>query len=178
MLVPTFRAYLGQRDEYAALAARVEHQERTVADLKHELEQWKDPAFIEAQARARLTFVYPGETAYQVIDLDRITPAVRQPPPGTPRPGTELTPYYATLLDSLRSIDQGPTPPPAGPGNADVPLAPALLPKPSGSPSPSSSGSSATRSPSPSPSPSQSSPSRSPGRSSTPSGSGTSSATP
>lgn len=167
MLVPTFRAYLGQRDEYVALTARVEHQERTVQELQHELERWKDPAFIEAQARARLTFVYPGETAYQVIDLDRITPAVRQPPPGTPRPGTELTPYYATLLDSLRSIDQGPAPPPAGPDNSKVPLAPALLPKPPGS-SPSS-----ASSPTSTGSPSSRSASGTPSDSTTPSGTAT-----
>lgn len=142
MLVPTLRAYLQQRDEHAALAQRVEQQQRTVDELQRELEQWQDPAFIEAQARARLTFVYPGETAYQVIDLDRIAPAVRQPPPGTPRPGTELTPYYATVLDSLRSIDQGRTAPARETGNLPPP---AIAPSPGqsspGQASPSPSGS-------------------------------------
>ncbi len=144
MLVPTFRAYLGQRDDYVALTAQVEAQEQTVQGLRDDLERWKDPAYIEAQARARLTFVYPGETAYQVIDLDEVTPAIRKARSATSRPDTELTPYYATVLDSLRTIDQGPAPQSA-PDQSNVPLAPTVIPKSSGSAAPSTSTSSATR---------------------------------
>lgn len=108
MLVPTVRAYLEQRDQYAALTHRVQEQQRTVEELRADLERWKEPGFIETQARQRLTFVYPGETAYRVIDLGQVAPTLR-PATGAARAETELTPYYAVLLDSLRTIDQGPT---------------------------------------------------------------------
>ncbi len=133
MLVPTVRAWLSQRDDYAALQSQVAEQERTVQWLRAELEAWKDPAYVEAQARERLTFVYPGETAYQVIDLDRVTPANRRGSGAQPRPGTELTPYYAMMLDSLRTIDQGVTAGAGAPDQSTVPLSPALTPKPSAS---------------------------------------------
>ncbi|GAA2171810.1 hypothetical protein GCM10009846_07140 [Agrococcus versicolor] len=67
-LAPSVGLLLEQRRTIADLQAQVAQQEQSVDDLGDEVAQWDDPAYIEAQARDRLFYVYPGETAYVVID--------------------------------------------------------------------------------------------------------------
>lgn len=67
-LAPTVALLIEQRQEIAALEAEVAEQEEAVDDLEAQVAQWDDPAYIEAQARDRLYYVYPGETAYVVLD--------------------------------------------------------------------------------------------------------------
>jgi cell division protein FtsB len=68
--VVPLRAYFTQRADIAALQAKTSGQEQRVAELKDSRERWKDPAYVEAQARARLHFVMPGEVGYVVLDPD------------------------------------------------------------------------------------------------------------
>lgn len=67
-LAPTVALLVEQRQDIADLQAQVAAQEENVDDLEAEVAQWDDPAYIEAQARDRLFYVYPGETAYVVLD--------------------------------------------------------------------------------------------------------------
>lgn len=67
-LAPSVGLLLEQRQTIADLQDRVAEQQENVDDLTDEVAQWDDPAFIEAQARDRLFYVYPGETAYVVLD--------------------------------------------------------------------------------------------------------------
>lgn len=55
------RTYFSQRSEFAQLATANEQLEREVADYQQKVNLQNDPAYIEAQARARLHFVKPGE---------------------------------------------------------------------------------------------------------------------
>lgn len=64
---PTQR-YFAQRAQINALRQQVNASEERVIKAKAELERWNDPAYVKAQARARLHFVMPGETQYIVID--------------------------------------------------------------------------------------------------------------
>ena len=48
-------------------------QQAVVDQLQTEIDRWQDPAYIEAQARDRLLYVYPGDISYLVID-DGLTP--------------------------------------------------------------------------------------------------------
>lgn len=68
--VVPLRAYFTQRTDIAALRAKTAGQEQRVEELKASRERWKDPAYVEAQARARLHFVMPGEVGYVVLDPD------------------------------------------------------------------------------------------------------------
>ena len=43
---------------------------RDISALKREKARWDDPAYVEAQARARFAFGFPGEIGYQVLDDD------------------------------------------------------------------------------------------------------------
>jgi hypothetical protein len=68
VLAPSLRILVEQQQELAALEQRVAEQEALVEGLAIDLDRWQDPAFIEAQARDRLLYVYPGDISYLVID--------------------------------------------------------------------------------------------------------------
>lgn len=68
ILSPTLRVLAEQQQEIAALEAALEESQQEVLALEEQRERWKDPAFVETQARERLLFVYPGDITYLVID--------------------------------------------------------------------------------------------------------------
>jgi hypothetical protein len=104
LLFPTVRAYLGQRAELDSLAGQVEVAEQEEETLRHELDRWQDTAFVIAQARERLGYVMPGETAYRVIDPEVVSepePDGTEPTAGpTPLVGAGTKPWYATVWES------------------------------------------------------------------------------
>nr|WP_297429627.1 septum formation initiator family protein [uncultured Actinotalea sp.] len=107
LLFPSLRAYLGQRAELDALEQELVAAQERQADLRAELERWEDPAYVEAQARSRLSYVRPGETAYRVIDPEVVVepPAVegttsQETGPALPVGGSG-TPWYMTIWDSV-----------------------------------------------------------------------------
>ncbi|MHA3947012.1 septum formation initiator family protein [Cellulomonas bogoriensis] len=107
LLFPTVRAYLSQRAELEGLAAEVEAAEARERDLEAELRRWDDPAFVQAQARSRLSFVFPGQTAFRVIDPevvpdeDPLEPLPSGAGPHLPD-GEDGGPWYATVWESVR----------------------------------------------------------------------------
>ena len=94
------REFVSQRGEIAELAEANAQAEQRVAALAAERRRLDDPAHIAAEARRRLHFVMPGETAYVVI------PA----PPAAEAGPDEDAAWYARLWDSLAEADQ-PAPP-------------------------------------------------------------------
>ena len=64
----SMRAYLEQKEHLEALRDAIEDSEQNIAALQREKRRWQDPAFIEAQATQRLSWVMPGEISFQVID--------------------------------------------------------------------------------------------------------------
>ncbi|GAA1921982.1 cell division protein DivIC [Nocardioides marmoribigeumensis] len=66
----SLRAHLDQRSHIHALQQSIADSHREIAALKREKQRWKDPAYVEAQARARFAFGFPGEIGYQVLDDD------------------------------------------------------------------------------------------------------------
>lgn len=61
------REYLAQRAEIEQYRTQVAEQKQRVAALEKARDRWRDPTFVEAQARERLQYVMPGETAYVVL---------------------------------------------------------------------------------------------------------------
>lgn len=100
------RAWLTQRAEIAALEADVAAAQIRVADLQQELEDWNDPAFVIAQARSRLHFVFPGEVGYVVLGSDDrpVTPDTT----AAQRP----VPWHEQLWESTRQADLAGAPSP------------------------------------------------------------------
>jgi hypothetical protein len=64
----SMRAYLEQKEHLEALRQAIAQSEKNIAALRREKRRWEDPAFIEAQATQRLSWVMPGEISFQVID--------------------------------------------------------------------------------------------------------------
>jgi cell division protein FtsB len=100
------REFLSQRGEIDAGAAKQAAQQARVAALEKQLQQLKDPAYVRAQARLRLHFVLPGETAYVVLSPPvtrdvRGTAAVT----GAMATGPEA-PWYSQVWGSVKAADR------------------------------------------------------------------------
>ncbi|MCJ7827214.1 MAG: septum formation initiator family protein [Demequinaceae bacterium] len=101
VILPSLRAYARQQDKLTELRAEAEDARAEVAGLEAELARWGDPAYVAAQARERLTYVFPGETPYRVIDPETVTgtpPPTVEPDVPTIRDGV---PWYSVVWDSL-----------------------------------------------------------------------------
>ena len=72
---PSIRVYNEQRASNSALLAQRDAAQAQVDDLNAQLARWQDPAYVVAQARERLAYVYPGETPYRVVDPEVARPA-------------------------------------------------------------------------------------------------------
>src|SRR5438874_4998404 len=57
-----FKVWVAQRGQIHSLQAQTQQSERRVAHLREQQTRWKDPAYIERQARVRLHYALPGET--------------------------------------------------------------------------------------------------------------------
>ena len=67
VLAPNLRVLIEQRQEIAALQQAVDDAETSVDVLTDDVARWSDPAYIKAQARERLFYVFPGEVSYMVV---------------------------------------------------------------------------------------------------------------
>jgi cell division protein FtsB len=72
VLAPSLKTFVEQRQQIAALEESVELAQADVDDLEAEIDRWSDPAYIEAQARDRLYYVYPGDITFLVIGGDDV----------------------------------------------------------------------------------------------------------
>ena len=93
------REFLAQRGDIGDYKAKVAAQEGRVADLTQARERWNDPAYVKAQARQRLHFVMPGETAYIVLEPDEAPAPVAATQPST-RP-VPKQPWFGDLWESV-----------------------------------------------------------------------------
>lgn len=62
------RDLVEQRAEIAVAQEANERRRAAVSALTESVQRWQDPAYVAAQARLRLHYVLPGETAVIVID--------------------------------------------------------------------------------------------------------------
>lgn len=67
-LSPSISLLIEQRSEIDDLQADIEQRSENIDDLRQQVADWNDPAYIQSQARDRLFYVFPGEQAYTVID--------------------------------------------------------------------------------------------------------------
>ena len=68
--VTSLRVYFSQRAQLADYQAQVQANQQKITSLYDELIRWQDPAYVKAQARARLGWVIPGEVGYRIIGPD------------------------------------------------------------------------------------------------------------
>ncbi|RKS68625.1 cell division protein FtsB [Motilibacter peucedani] len=95
------REYLQQRAQTASLAARVAEQTQQVQAEREQVARWQDPAYVRAQAKARLRMVDPGERQYVVVEPER--PA-RAKAAGAAA-ATQTRPWFGSLWASVEEAD-------------------------------------------------------------------------
>lgn len=102
LLLPSLRSYFHQQGELAALRDQAQVARTQVDDLQAESARWDDDAYVMAQARERLFYVFPGETPYRVIDPE----SVKGAPEGSPAAAEQAAAepdgtWYTRLWGSL-----------------------------------------------------------------------------
>ena len=79
LILPYFQKWLIQRSEIESARSAVARSQQEVAGLESQRARWLDDEYVKAQARARLNYVMPGDTGYQVAD-QAPDPAVKSDP--------------------------------------------------------------------------------------------------
>ena len=67
------REWFAQQAQIADLESQMAATQEDLDGLREQRERWKDPAFIEQQARERLNYAKPGEVPLVVINSDDAT---------------------------------------------------------------------------------------------------------
>ncbi|MGH3497039.1 MAG: FtsB family cell division protein [Nocardioidaceae bacterium] len=108
----SLRAWLEQRDQINAARADITRTQTAVAGLQQEQRRWKDPAYIEAQARLRFSWVLPGEVGYRVVDRHGQTLGSTEHLAAAPSKPTRQRPaWYSSLWGSVQAAGQDPVQP-------------------------------------------------------------------
>lgn len=108
-LAPGIKTLVEQRQQIQDLQAQVRSQEQKLQGMQGQSARWQDPAYIRAQSRERLFFLYPGETSYIVIDDIKRSPQptfARVNPPST---SLQVTKYVWTDVFLQSIIEAGTT---------------------------------------------------------------------
>ncbi|WFR68316.1 septum formation initiator family protein [Curtobacterium flaccumfaciens] len=105
VLAPSLRTLIQQQEQIAQQQREVASQKADVAQKKKDVARWDDPAYIEAQARDRLLYVYPGEESYLVMGAESAK-ADGKPTTdsGTPVSSTVQTPKVDWVQAMLSSV--------------------------------------------------------------------------
>jgi len=104
ILASPFQTYLNRR----ASVANSERQQRElaakVASLQAQNDLWKDPAYVERQARTRLQYIRPGDTLYTVLDAQGqpLAPATPEAPPAKVAKSSRAPSWNSQLWDSVQ----------------------------------------------------------------------------
>jgi cell division protein FtsB len=68
LLASPVNRYLGSRQDIAHATNQLQQDQRRLAQLTRQKQQWGDPGYIQQQARTRLQYAMPGDTVYVVVD--------------------------------------------------------------------------------------------------------------
>jgi cell division protein FtsB len=106
-LAPPLQRYFTQRAQISALSSQLHDSQAVLKKAAQDLAQWNDPAFVAAQARTRLHYVYPGERQYIVLGApDSVTKDPNAPAaPIADNIPTGL-PWYYKVISSITSTNQ------------------------------------------------------------------------
>jgi cell division protein FtsB len=94
------RQFIAQRAQIAQQQATARQAQAQVEELRRERARWQDPAYVEAQARERLHYAFPGETPLVAVDP---SPGASVAP--SAQPGAVTQPWYDSLFETLNTAD-------------------------------------------------------------------------
>ena len=110
VLAPSLKILVEQRQDIAALDAKVAEQQAAVDDMKEERARWDDPSYLQSQARERLDYVYPGEFSFNVVD-DQVVAAPVDTTPISQDIQTTDVDWVGSLLSSMLTAGLTDAPP-------------------------------------------------------------------
>jgi cell division protein FtsB len=97
------REYLAQRAAISAAEEQAAMLENRVGNLQDQVDRWRDPHFVEQQARERLHYVMPGETGLVLLSPEDVQKARK--PQITVATEPEVA-WFDTLWASVQEADQ------------------------------------------------------------------------
>ena len=101
VLAPSLRILVEQRQQIATLQAKVASSKTAVTDLQNQRARWSDPKYIEALARERLDYVFPGEYSYLITDAGPATPTTANGQPISDKLQTTQVDWVRSMLSSV-----------------------------------------------------------------------------
>jgi len=108
LIMPSLRVYFEQQQVLQELRTDAASARTEVKDLRGEVDRWQDPAFLVAQARERLAYVFPGETPYRVVDPETVKTADADASTAVDSARTDAgNTWYATLWGSILVAGDG-----------------------------------------------------------------------
>ncbi|MFC7404906.1 FtsB family cell division protein [Georgenia alba] len=105
VVAPTLRYAVAQQEQLRELNADVAEARARNTELQRQLERWRDPGYVQAQARDRLGYVMPGETPYVVVDPETVTGGESQAEAEAAQREAEraaATPWYLRTWESVQ----------------------------------------------------------------------------
>jgi cell division protein FtsB len=94
------RQFIAQRAQIAQQQVAARQAQAQVDELRRERARWQDPAYVEAQARERLHYAFPGETPLVAVDPSpgaSVAPSAQR--------GSVTQPWYDSLFETLDTAD-------------------------------------------------------------------------
>lgn len=101
VLAPSLRILVEQRQQIASLKVTVEASKSALTGLQGQQVRWSDPRYIEALARERLDYVFPGEYSYLITDADTATPKTANGQPISAKLQSTQVDWVRSMLSSV-----------------------------------------------------------------------------
>lgn len=101
VLAPSLKIYIDQQQKIAGIEAANAQANATIATLKGDKAQWDDPAYIEAQARSRLDYVFPGDFSYLVKENGAPVTTTANGAPISKKIQTTQVDWVSSMLSSV-----------------------------------------------------------------------------
>lgn len=105
----SLKAYFQQHSQIQQLRSEISASESSISQLEAEKAQWRSPAYVREQARARFGYLMPGQTSYVVIGQNG-KPLAPQSTLSDPRTSSDVTPT-AWWTKEWRSVQLAGNPP-------------------------------------------------------------------
>jgi hypothetical protein len=104
-LAVPLRALIKERRDIKVLEQQVVSQQTKIDDLNNRRARLADPAYLQALARERLNYVFPGEIGFVVLDEETSTAITGVP--GALVPNDDSS-WYTKLWSSTKLADNPP----------------------------------------------------------------------
>ena len=108
-LISTFHTYALNLSELNALKKQESALVAQKQDLENNIERWNDDAYVTAQARERLGYVFPGEQAIRVEHPEAVTGGAQHTPESNDAVPRVIRNCLGTANSRTRSASQTPT---------------------------------------------------------------------